>query len=305
MSNQANPIRKGCYFPFKVDNPHYDPTDLNSPVKVPVPCGKCPYCMQRRVNNWVFRCMKHLENSDSGYFVTLTYDQPPISEKGLMTLRKRCFQLFAKRLRKLCGAGVKYYACGEYGDTYNRPHFHAILFNVTPDAIDKAWTGYHELVALKSRKYTIVNGYVKVDVVNENTVMYTAKYMNKGKLVGFADWDDRLPEFQLFSKGLGKDYLTPEKVAYHKQDVSLLYSWQNGYKIALPRYFKDRIYDEDERKQMATLAQEQSLQTLQLQESDYQENKSPGQTFEQFRFARKNAALDAFKRRLSDRNKFK
>lgn len=250
--------------------------------------------------------MKELDSSDSGHWVTLTYEQPPMSEKGFSTLRKRCFQLFMKRLRKsLPNSNVKYYACGEYGDTYNRPHFHAVIFNASPESIEAAWSGYHEVVAFRSRRYTIINGYVKMDVVNENTVMYTAKYMNKGKLVGIADWDDRVPEFQLFSKGLGKSYLSPEKIAYHKQDPTLLYSYQNGFKIALPRYFKERIYDQDDKAIQSEFAQEQSLQTLQSQESEYHANRLPGQTFEEFRFARKKAALTAWKLRLSERNKFK
>ncbi|WVR22153.1 MAG: replication initiation protein [Malazfec virus 7] len=295
-----------CYFPFKLPNPNYVPADPNSPVKIPVPCGKCPYCLQRRANNWVFRCMQHLQASDSGHWVTLTYDQPPRTETNLMTLRKRCFQLFMKRLRRaLPGKDIKYYACGEYGDTYNRPHFHAVIFNATPEAIESAWTGYHETVKRKSDRYTIVNGYIKVDVVNENTVMYTAKYMNKGKLVGKSDWDNRVPEFQLFSKELGKSYLTPEKIAYHQQDPSLLFSWQNGHKIALPRYFKDKIYDEEAKKLQCELAQAKSLETIKIQEQEFTLSRSFNQTFEQFRFGRKNAALAAWKSKTSERNKFK
>lgn len=99
--------------------------------------------------------------------------------------------------------------------------------------------------------------------------------------------------------------LAPEKIAYHKQDPTLLYSWQNGFKIALPRYFKDRIYDEDDRAIQSEFAQEQSLQTLQMQEADYHAFKSPGQTFEEFRYSRKKAALDSWKKKLSERNKFK
>jgi hypothetical protein len=301
-----------CYFPFMGDNPNYDKTNPNSSPKAPFACGKCPYCLQRRANNWVFRCMKHLESSQTGYFVTLTYQQPPFTEKGLMTVRKRCFQLFIKRLRRKLPAKdvngkslIKYYACAEYGDTYHRPHFHAIIFNATPEAIQQAWESYHESVALKSRRFTIVNGYIKIDVVNENTVMYTAKYMNKGKIVGKAGWDDRTPEFQLFSQDLGISYLTPETISWHQQDPSFMFSWQNGYKIALPRYFRDKIFNDEAKTAQSDLAQEKSLQTLQLHYEEYQAAKSPGQTFEEFRFARKNSALANFRQKTSERNKFR
>lgn len=35
-----------------------------------------------------------------------------------------------KRLRKQYGAGIRFFACGEYGDTTRRPHYHALLFNL-------------------------------------------------------------------------------------------------------------------------------------------------------------------------------
>jgi len=93
--------------------------------KVPVPCGRCPPCKLRRVNGWVFRMLEEEKVSSSSHFVTLTYDTStvPISDNGFMTLRKRDFQLFMKRLRKLClDAKLKDYAVGEYGTNYKRPH---------------------------------------------------------------------------------------------------------------------------------------------------------------------------------------
>lgn len=33
-----------------------------------------------------------------------------------------------KRLRKNTGCPIRYFVCGEYGDTNGRPHYHAIIF---------------------------------------------------------------------------------------------------------------------------------------------------------------------------------
>jgi len=46
-----------------------------------------------------------------------------------MSLSKKDFQLYMRRLRFDAGKGLKYYVCGEYGTKSNRPHYHAIIFN--------------------------------------------------------------------------------------------------------------------------------------------------------------------------------
>jgi len=61
--------------------------------------------------------------------------------------------------------------------------------------------------------------------------------------------DDRLPEFQLMSKGLGKNYLTENMVTWHKADLlnRMYLPLKDGKKAALPRYYKDKIYSESEK----------------------------------------------------------
>lgn len=139
---------------------------------VPVPCGRCPPCKQRRVNSWVFRLMQEEKRSSSAYFVTLTYDTRfvPISDNGFMTLRKKDYQDFMKRLRKLSPhVSIKYYAAGEYGSKFNRPHYHAIMFNV-PDI---------ELFAKAWSLDGIQLGAVHVGSVTGDSIAYTMKYIAK------------------------------------------------------------------------------------------------------------------------------
>ena len=46
------------------------------------------------------------------------------------SLNYRHFQLFMKRLRKeFAPNNIRFYMCGEYGEDFSRPHFHALLFN--------------------------------------------------------------------------------------------------------------------------------------------------------------------------------
>lgn len=211
--------------------------------KVPVPCGRCPPCKKNRVNGWVFRMLQQEKVSTSAHFVTLTYDthNVPISQNGYMTLLKKDFQDFMKRLRKICGdAKLKYYAVGEYGTNNNRPHYHAIIFNC-PDPLyyDQAWG----------------LGSMHVGSVSGNSIAYTMKYIDKHYKKRLHARDDREFEFPLMSKGLGKNYLSDEIVKYHQSDISRLFlTKEGGFKIAMPRYYKEKIYTDDQRKAQAAIA---------------------------------------------------
>lgn len=211
----------------------------------PVPCGKCPPCKIRRVNEWVFRITWEEENnSTSSHFVTLTYDTAhvPLTPNGFMTLRKRDFQNFMKRLRKLCpGSNLKYYACGEYGETYQRPHYHAIILNVPdPDLIPQAWT--IDGVPL---------GAVHIGNVSGDSVAYTLKYIDKESFRQKRfrhSRDDRDREFPLMSKGLGKGYIEDAQIqAYHRADLSRNYVSRSGnHRVAMPRYYRQKLYNASE-----------------------------------------------------------
>lgn len=288
-----------CYFPFKVDNPNFGQD--GQPAKIPVGCGKCPYCLQRRSNNWVFRCMQHAKTARSAIWCTLTYSQPPLDDNNMMTLRKRDPQNFFKRLRDRTGTkDIKYYLCGEYGDNTERPHFHAVIFNASAEDIEACWTGFREVL---STGEFVQLGICDFDEVNENTVMYTAKYMNKGKLIPKFEGDKRLPEFQLFSKGLGANYLTPEIIKYHQEDISRQFAYVDGFKKALPRYFRLKVYTDEQRTAQAALAQAKASEKYQKQYDEYMRSKSANQTFEEFRYSRKVNALSHFRKHTSKRKK--
>lgn len=105
-------------------------------------CGKCYGCRMDKSKEWANRCLLELQDHDSAYFVTLTYDQEhvPISyyphpETGeaqpVLTLRKDDFQKFMKKLRKRVAPDLlRYFACGEYGSNTQRPHYHAIIYGL-------------------------------------------------------------------------------------------------------------------------------------------------------------------------------
>lgn len=96
-------------------------------------------------------------------FVTLTYanlpDPPCVSKREL--------QLFFKRLRKHLNFKIRYYACGEYGENFQRPHYHAIIFGLSSnieahrEAVKKSWTfGFVYFGDFSAHSAQYVAGYV-------------------------------------------------------------------------------------------------------------------------------------------------
>lgn len=213
--------------------------------KVPVPCGRCPVCKRKRASSWAFRLRQH-ERKCPAHFVTLTYDTDhlPISPHGFPTLCKRDVQLFYKRLRKLCpGSTIKYYTVGEYGTNNVRPHYHAILFGCSdPNFIEDAWG----------------LGSIHVGTVTGASIEYTLKYISKppNSKIGRFERDDRVREFSLMSKGLGLDFLSDATIKFHNARIDQLYITDvGGIKLPMPRYYRDKIWDETERKRQSRIIQ--------------------------------------------------
>jgi len=227
---------------------------------IPVPCSKCPPCMKRRTSGWSYRLIKEGERSSSALFVTLTYDTEyvPLTEKGYMNLDKTDVQKFFKRLRKLSKTKIKYYVCGEYGTKKMRPHYHIILFNANKEHIIKAWI-------LNNKPL----GSIHIGQVNEASIGYTLKYMTKKGKIPLHYNDDRQKEFSLMSKRLGDNYITKKMIKWHKQDLEkrMYVNIPDNKKIAMPRYYKDKIYNDIEKDRIANYIKELAeTETIKLKE---------------------------------------
>jgi hypothetical protein len=237
-----------CQSPFLVKN---KTTDLNNEnLMTPVPCGKCIPCLKRRSSHWSFRINQEAKTAKSSCFLTLTYDQVPLSPNGLPTLNKRDYQTFFKRIRKLSPhqkgpKRLKYFACGEYGTQTQRPHYHAIVFNLPqnlindPSIICNTWK----------------NGHILVTPSNLKTINYVVGYINKGGFKKQIDkengvYDDRITEFQLMSKGIGQSYLTPQMIKYYKDRKLFCIIHEDGHILSMPRYYKNKIFNKLELKEL-------------------------------------------------------
>lgn len=264
--------------------------DTTTKDEIPVPCGKCPTCLARRASAWSFRLMKEGRNAHSSHFVTLTYntDYVPISPNGFMTLRRSDVQKFMKRLRKWTpDVKIKYYAAGEYGTKNWRPHYHLILFNSEPEHIVRAWMTDKDNKGNPLPK-PVPLGDVHFGTVTGASIGYTLKYMTKPGRIPMHQNDDREPEKSLMSKGLGMEYLTPQMIAWHKADLEnrMYMVIEGGKKISMPRYYKDKIYTDEERDLISCVAAKKHM------EEEWKKMEQEGDQYEHNKKERTRAAFE-------------
>ena len=249
---------------------HYDGKLAYS---VPVPCGRCGACRKRKVDEWSFRLRQQKLVADSAHFVTLTYAPEfcPVTPNKFMTLKRDDITKYFKRLRKWMKDDTvklrpfKFYLVGEYGTTTSRPHYHGIFFNATRDHINEAWC---DIRNGQKRANRPMLGHVHIGSVTSDSIAYCVKYLDKGRTVPVHNRDDRVREFSRSSHHLGANYLTPAMLRWHRADLSRNYAWNGDYKIALPKYYRDRIYTKAMKREQWKLAQ------AQLEENDYIARKS-------------------------------
>lgn len=123
------------------------------------PCGKCVSCLINKRKKWVLRMVIEAKAHQHNVFLTLTYKDMPDGGNLVPTHLEK----YWKRLRK-AGLKFRYFACGEYGGRFQRPHYHAILFGVSMKSeklLSDCWgLGYIYLKEAKLEMMEYVAGYV-------------------------------------------------------------------------------------------------------------------------------------------------
>lgn len=144
-----------------------------------VPCGKCLDCLNQKSIEWSYRIMDEVHCHAENCFITLTYENSPIE------LIRKDLTDFIKRLRKkLEPIKIRYFACGEYGSKYLRPHFHLIIFGWCPhDLIKWKKDGDYWLYRSAFLESVWTLGFSSVGQVTLYSAKYCAKYLQKFKKV--------------------------------------------------------------------------------------------------------------------------
>lgn len=194
-----------------------------------VSCGKCVNCKLNYAKMWSIRIMHELKDWDSACFLTLTYNDDHLPADG--SLDKSDLQKFFKRLRKnLKGKKIKYFACGEYGEHFYRPHYHAIVFGVDSVRFQKVIEDSWRL------------GFISVGTVTSDSANYVARYTVKGGLTDEECYKRGLqPQFLVMSRrpGIGSNLATCKE--YQTWLSNTGFCVNNGFKYPIPRYYKSKL----------------------------------------------------------------
>lgn len=212
-----------------------------------LPCGQCVGCRLERSRQWAVRCMHESQMHENNSFVTLTYDDNHVPRD--YSLNYRDYQLFMKRARKVYGR-VRFYMCGEYGETFGRPHYHACLFGLRPSDL-KEWrksaAGF-DLYRSAELETLWPYGSVEVGEVTFESAAYVARYCMT-KVTGKAaeahyeavDGDtgeiyNKTPEFTRMSlkPGIGGTWYAKFGTDVFPRDRVVV----RGFESTPPRYYK-------------------------------------------------------------------
>lgn len=241
-----------CLYPILIKNKKYEPNKKNggkppTPTDnrvrlVPVKCGKCMECRKAISREWQIRLQEEIKHDKNAKFITLTFNNEALwkieqeshskesNEIATISVRK-----FLERWRKKYGTSAKHWLITELGHTgTERIHIHGLLFTKQEiENIEKLWA---------------YGGVYVGEYVNSKTVNYIVKYITK--------IDNDHKGFQgkvLCSPGIGKGYtktFDAKQNEYHEKQTNETYKLNNGAKVALPVYLRNKIYDEDQREKL-------------------------------------------------------
>ena len=200
---------------------------------------------ETKKRNWQVRMLEELKINKDMMFITLTFNEEALKELSneveiksmnkdleneLATLAVR---RWLERIRKKTGKSVKHWLVTELGhEGTERIHLHGIIMSNDIELLNK-WN---------------YGNYWIGEYVNEKTINYIVKYINK------IDTDHKgyTPKV-LCSKGIGKSYLKSYNALqnkYNEDETKEYYVMKDGSRINLPKYYRNNIYNEEQREKL-------------------------------------------------------
>ena len=146
-----------CTSPMRIKNP--DRFKFKKPFEnvgsewLELPCGHCLCCRrERRMELTLLQCCE-ASLYDDNWFLTLTY-RPLPDGSSPVSLDKRHLSAYLESMRHYCRYNLhkpfRFFACGEYGDLYARPHYHLSIFGLSADDLSLSVS---DDVSLSARRF--------------------------------------------------------------------------------------------------------------------------------------------------------
>lgn len=218
---------------------------------ITLPCRRCVGCCLDYSRTWAIRCVHESKLHRDNSFITLTYSD----EYVRYSLNYVDFQLFCKRMRKRLGP-FRFYMCGEYGEKFLRPHFHACIFGIDfDDKVVFTKSGDSTLYTSKILSELWPYGFCSIGEMNDRTAAYVAGYvMKKATRIRKPSDNERViaetgeivevtPEFTRMSlkPGIGYGFYEKFKSDIFPRDYIVI----DGRKMGVPRYYRNKLKFDD------------------------------------------------------------
>lgn len=222
------------------------------------------------------RCVHESQLHKDNCFINLTFDNEHLPANYSVNVRD--WQLFMKKLRKkYSNKKIRSFACGEYGDTNLRPHYHAIIFghDFNDKVPFKKNKNGDQLFTSPTLTEIWGQGHCTLGSVTFESAAYVARYVMK-KFTG-KQADDHYtrrhpitgifhrvqPEFVTQSRrpGLGAPWLERFKTDAYPSDFVIV----RGQKMRPPKFYDQKLSEEEleqiKRRRKATGRQHRSDNT--------------------------------------------
>lgn len=257
-----------CLYTKYIENPKYKPNRKNGyrPPElkdlrlkyVPAKCGRCIECRKQKQRMWLIRLNEELKKGGECYFVTLTFNEEsyeylrkklgikkePNSEEN-NTIATEAVNMYMDLIRWHNNRRyVKHWLITERGEDFGRIHLHGLI-----------WCS-KELIKKWKFGYLYIGQYV-----NEITLKYVTKYMLK--------IPEKHPEFigkVMCSKGIGSGYEQSLNAKtwnkFRGRNTNETYILNNGTKVNLPEYYRNKLYTDQEKEALWIAKQERGYRYI-------------------------------------------
>lgn len=265
-----------CLYPQLIKNPKYTATKKNGGIippitdpriqYVPRACTKCIECCKQKAREWQARLLEDIKTNTNAKFITFTLSNeqytklanevPQINGNDLdgydldNEIATIAVHRMLNRHRKQTGKSLRHWLVTELGhEGTENIHLHGIIWTDMP--LEQLETEIWQYGYTWKGKYTGKTKHGKPileNYVNGKTISYITKYVNKT--------DEKHKTYKakiLTSKGIGSNYTRTSDARNNRfmdTKTKETYRTPQGFKIAMPIYWRNKLYTEQQREQL-------------------------------------------------------